>query len=282
MTLTATSFWYQAALNAIGPLITAVVGLLLAGLAVNFVTRGVQDRRAAKELKYGLISEITETASFLYHHIVQYNRARTDPVDSACDKAAADEECKILRKELLFQYVTTRAQAESLEARLTAYFEEPHLPVAWHAVRDCLTVLYYHEVSRDRPELPTKIKSKNSKGQEQYHTGLEPGDLDDPDKVINAYKCHLKTTAKLIVACPLRPRRNSRRAHRAIKRALEQAKNENFNYSERVESESGPFSTAALEEAAILQKVRDQIRSSDIELGALREWLDERPARTRP
>lgn len=39
MFVAATSFLYQASLNAIGPLVTAVVGLLLVGLVVNFITR---------------------------------------------------------------------------------------------------------------------------------------------------------------------------------------------------------------------------------------------------
>jgi hypothetical protein len=232
MTLTAVSFWQQATLNAIGPLTTAVVGLLLVGLAINFVTRAVQDRRAANELKYGLISEITETASTLYHHIVQYDRAKIDP---------ADEEYKRLRKKLLDQYPTSRAQAEVLQARLTVYFEDPRVAVAWHAVRDCLTVRYYHEVSGAETEHWDQISDENRKGYKKgYHTGLSPDDLTNPDKVKNAYKCHLKTTAKLIFACPLRPRRNSPRASRAIERALEQAQKENFDYNEPVERQSAP------------------------------------------
>lgn len=236
MTVAATSFWYQAALNAIGPLITAVVGLLLVGLAVNFVTRAVQDRRAANELKYGLISEITETASTLYHHIIQYNRAQTGAADSARDKAEADDECKRMRQKLLDQYPTTRAKAEVLQARLTAYFEEPRVAVAWHAVRDCLTVRYYHEISGDKAEHWDKIRDENSKGwRDRFHTGLLAKDLKNPDNVNDAYKLHLKTTAQLVFVCPLRPRRNSRRAKRAIDRALEDAK-EHFDYHEPTEA----------------------------------------------
>jgi len=40
--------------------------------------------------------------------------------------------------------------------------------------------------------------------------------------------------------------------------------------------------TAARKKAAILQKVREQIDGSDIELYALKKWPDERPPRTRP
>lgn len=40
--------------------------------------------------------------------------------------------------------------------------------------------------------------------------------------------------------------------------------------------------TATQKRAAVLQKVREQVDGSDIELYALRQWLDERPPRTRP
>ena len=40
--------------------------------------------------------------------------------------------------------------------------------------------------------------------------------------------------------------------------------------------------TAPMKEAAVLLKVRDQVDGSRAELHALRQWLDERPPRTRP
>jgi fluoride ion exporter CrcB/FEX len=56
---TATSFWYQAGLNAVGPFVTAIVGSLLIGILVQAITRGAQERRAARELRYALIAELT-------------------------------------------------------------------------------------------------------------------------------------------------------------------------------------------------------------------------------
>jgi hypothetical protein len=51
----ARSFWYQAGLNAVGPLVTAVVGSLLIGLVVAAISRAAQNRRAARALRYGLL-----------------------------------------------------------------------------------------------------------------------------------------------------------------------------------------------------------------------------------
>ena len=53
-------FWDQVALNAVAPLVTAVFGLLLAGLVINLLTRALQDRRTANQLKYDLLGQITD------------------------------------------------------------------------------------------------------------------------------------------------------------------------------------------------------------------------------
>ena len=141
MTFTATSFWYQAALNAVGPLVTAIAVTLLAGLLVNFITRASQDRRAENQLRYELISQIIETASTLYHHITLYMRARpktdAESVDSARDNGPDSNEPDQLRNKLREEYPVSRARAEVIQARLKIYFQEPRVEVAWHAVRDC-------------------------------------------------------------------------------------------------------------------------------------------------
>ena len=133
----------------------------------------------------------------------------------------------------LGQYPVTRAQAEVLQARLTAYFEEPRVAVAWHAVRDRLTVRYYYEVSGHESPHGNNIRDENCKGSNsRFHTGLSTEELNDPNKVSNAYKFHLKTTAQLIFICPLRPRRNSSRAKRAVDRGFLEETKEQFDYRE--------------------------------------------------
>ena len=72
MIVTATPFWDQVALSAIPPLVTAVFGLLLVGLAVNYLTRVLQDRRTASQLKYDLVSQMTEVASTILHYAGLY------------------------------------------------------------------------------------------------------------------------------------------------------------------------------------------------------------------
>ena len=126
----AVSFWGQVALNAVSPLITAVFGVLLVGVVVNLLTRALQDRRTANQLKYDLLSQITEVASNLFHYAGLYHRARVDAANltsSAGSIIRSDQELDELRKELLAQHTTGRTRTDVLEAQLAAYFES----LAW-------------------------------------------------------------------------------------------------------------------------------------------------------
>lgn len=193
------------------PLVTAVFGLLLAGLVINLLTRALQDRRTANQLKYDLLGQITEVASTLFHYAGELDE---------------------LRKELLARHATGRTQTDVLEARLAAYFEEPRVAIAWHAVRDCLTVRVYNAIGGPE-KLLREVITENSTGWEsRYHTGLAESELTDSYKVWKAYDCHLKTTTKLVLACPLRPHKITRRARLAIDRALDAAEALGFDYKE--------------------------------------------------
>lgn len=231
-------FLYQAGLNAVGPLITTVLGFLLLVVAANLVTRRFQDRRAANELKYGLISDMTETAGTLYHQIGMYLRAQSDAAHHA-ETSTDDQEVRELRKALLAQYPRSRAEAEVLQARLTAYFGEPRIPIAWHAVRDCL-IVRYHDALGGTPKRWEKVCEENSKGWEGgYHSGLSASTLTDRDTVIKTYNRHLKNVARMVLACPVGPHRIFRKSERAIDRILEQAQG-GFDYKEPVETTISP------------------------------------------
>jgi hypothetical protein len=95
-------FWDQVVLSATPPLVTAVFGLLLVGLGVDHLTRVLQDRRAAGQLKYDLISRMTEVASTILHYSGMYREART-AADSKTDQQLAE-----LRKKFLEQFAAGR------------------------------------------------------------------------------------------------------------------------------------------------------------------------------
>ena len=72
-----TEFWEKLLLQSVGPLVTAVVGTLIIGLFVAWITRKAQERRAdyqlreeriraENQLRLQLIGQMTEAASSLY------------------------------------------------------------------------------------------------------------------------------------------------------------------------------------------------------------------------
>jgi hypothetical protein len=163
---TATSFWYQAGLNAVGPFVTAIVGSLLIGILVQAITRGAQERRAARELRYALIAELTGVAAKLHVLLQMYRRTKnlTEEAQQSMARqrrwwsrhrtqathpselAASWDRVRELRTELDDQYLECRRDGEVLEARLVAHFVDTRVQTAWHALVDCLIIRYCYAI----------------------------------------------------------------------------------------------------------------------------------------
>jgi hypothetical protein len=245
-TMAGSAFWHQAGLNAVGPLVTAIVGGFIVVLAVYLITTTLQARRSATELKHQLISEMTEAASTLYQYVGAYHRAleargllEERSVGAELVPAQNDSELYDLRHRVLNCYPMARVKQEVLEARLRAYFFDDRVPVAWHAVRDCLLVLYNLAVGA-----PVKrwdlVAVQNAKGYlERYHTSLLMDQLSDWSTVYYAYRRHLGAAANLVLACSLRGRRTFR-ATRKADRAMKAAKEAGFDYCEPVSGVDAP------------------------------------------
>jgi hypothetical protein len=62
----------------LGALTAAIVGGLIVGSFVNWITRRAQDRRESYELRRELITEMTEPVSALVYAITHYRRAKED------------------------------------------------------------------------------------------------------------------------------------------------------------------------------------------------------------
>src|SRR5919112_662816 len=98
------NFWEQLLLRSVGPLLTAVVGTLIIGTFVAWITRKAQERRAdnqlqeerihaENQLRLQLINEMTEAASALYMATQNYwRKKRIEKVD--------EDELAQYRKEL--------------------------------------------------------------------------------------------------------------------------------------------------------------------------------------
>jgi hypothetical protein len=222
---TATSFWYQAGLNAVGPFVTAVVGSLLIGLLVQAITRGAQDRRAARELRSALIAELTGVAAKLHVLLQMYQRTKrlTEEAQQSTppqrrwrlrhriqatrqpELAASWERVHQLHDELDKQYRECRGDGEVLEARLGAHFADARVQTAWHALVDCLIIRYCYAI--DFPGLESVLKAHTYGTGDRFHSGLQRPGRDSSDlweQLERAHNEHLQATATFVLELPLR------------------------------------------------------------------------------
>lgn len=196
------SFWEQLILESVGPLVAAVVGTLIIGTFVNWITRKAQERRAdnqvrderiraQNQLRLQLIGEMTETASTLY--IATQNFWRKKDVEGI----GADELAKH-RGKLDEEYRASRVRGEVIERRLEAYFSSTDVKALWHAAMDLLTVRYFYLIG-----LGTEKLLKANAG--EMHTGLSVEQLIDQEKVLKAYHEKLNAAAQAVLQGSIRP-----------------------------------------------------------------------------
>src|SRR4051812_23959462 len=111
-------------LEAAGPLLTAIVGTLIIGVFVNWITEEAQNRRAASQLtderiraqnqlRLELIDQMTDAASRLYIGTQEFWRKKNV-------EKVSDDELATYRKELDHDYRTSRIKGEIIERRLVA------------------------------------------------------------------------------------------------------------------------------------------------------------------
>ena len=180
-----TDFWEKLLLQSVGPLVTAVVGTLIIGTFVAWITRKAQERRADNQLReertraeyqlrLQLIGQMTEVASSLYMATQNFWRKRNV-------ERVGSEELDQHRKELDQQYRASRVLGEVIERRLEAYFLSSDPKVLWHATMDLLTVRYFHLIG-----LTTDNLLRANAGAE--HTGLSVEQLTDQKLVLQTYR----------------------------------------------------------------------------------------------
>jgi hypothetical protein len=144
---TVRSFWEQFALNAAGPVVTALLGGLIVGVFASWITLRAQQRREDHQLRNALIDQVTEAASTFYFALQLYERAHAG--------ATGDEHKKSLREALDDQYGKSRIEGAVLERRLAAYFDDPEPRGLWHAILDVLTVRYFQLIGQESDKLFT-------------------------------------------------------------------------------------------------------------------------------
>jgi hypothetical protein len=194
--------WEKLLLQSVGPLVTAIVGTLIIGTFVAWITRKAQERRAdnqlreeriraENQLRIQLIDQMTEAASSLY--MATQNFWRKQHIEKVGNKKLAQH-----REELDMQYRASRVIGEVIERRLEAYFLSKDPKALWHATMDLLTVRYFHLIGLDTENL-----LKRNSGEE--HTGLSVNELRNQQKVLDTYREKLMKGAKAVLEGPIRP-----------------------------------------------------------------------------
>jgi hypothetical protein len=197
-----TDFWEKLLLQSVGPLVTAVVGTLIIGTFVAWITRKAQERRAddqlreertraENQLRLQLIGQMTEVASSLYMATQNFWRKKN------VERVGSDE-LDQHRKELDQQYRASRVLGEVIERRLEAYFLSSDPKMLWHATMDLLTVRYFHLIG-----LTTDNLLRANAGKE--HTGLSVEQLTDQKLVLQTYREKLIQSAQAVLKGPIRP-----------------------------------------------------------------------------
>lgn len=178
-------FWQQLVLNAVGPLISVIVGSLIVGVLVQWITRRAQNRREDRQLRDQLIGRVTETASLLHFEIQRYFRAKNR-------ERRSRKELVALQQELEQAFLTCRREGTVLENRLLAYFASDEPRRLWHQVIDRLSVRYYFQIGALTPKLLAENVGSD-------HSGLEVEDLKDVDSVAKGFGEHLKRVTRAIL-----------------------------------------------------------------------------------
>jgi len=181
------SFWFQAAVAAVGPLVAAVVGSLLIRQFLDSLARNAEERRSQSALRYSLAREMVGAASALYMQTqIQYRANQgIDP----------DLNRKAIREQLDAQYVRTRIDGTVLETMLDVYFNSDAPRQNWHRVIDCLTVRYYQVSQSDKgPKRAERLKDLYKDNEGAAHTGLTVAELQNPKLVLNGYRDALNKT----------------------------------------------------------------------------------------
>jgi hypothetical protein len=136
----ADAYLRQIALTAAAAAVTAIVGSLIIGGFLAWVARRAQFSREDRQVRDALITDITHTLGSVYVKLQIYERFVTAPVD---DIQRLPDELMRRRDELDSTYETAAVEANALESRLRAYFEDTAVAAAWHGAWDCLVARYF-------------------------------------------------------------------------------------------------------------------------------------------
>jgi hypothetical protein len=192
-------FWQQVVVQTVGPLVAAVVGTLIIGSIANDIARRAQQRREDRELRVGVITQMTEAASALYRMTQQLWRASER-------EHAAQRFVDGIRAALDNQYHKTRVAGEVIDSRLQVFFESDLPRCKWHATIDLLTLRYF-QVTKQLNDAILQANARNDDPNDpnREHSGLTIEQLRNPGSakmVLDAHHAALKEATLAVYTQP--------------------------------------------------------------------------------
>jgi hypothetical protein len=160
------SFWQEAALNAVSPVVAAILG----GIVVGMLIQLAQDRRNLLQLRNTLSVDMVRTSYKFYHPLIEVIRREQYAAASAPPVASRATGADVLADE----YEEFRLSARVIEEQLRINFPNAGVRWLWHGVVDMLSSRYYRQVHIparfndmikvhsehvDDPEIPPQIRA---------------------------------------------------------------------------------------------------------------------------
>jgi len=182
------NFGQQLVLNIAGPIATAITGGLLVGVLAGMITRAAQQRKAFRQLRENLITDVTETSASLYIATQQFWRATVV-------LTLTDDELKDERNAFEAVYAQCRVKGTVLENRLAAYYSRDIPRFLCHRMMDLLTVRYFQLA------FPDHVPYRENAGTD--HTGLGHKELKNPKLLLNQYRSVQRELCDALLREPL-------------------------------------------------------------------------------
>jgi len=142
----ADTFWRQAALNAVSPIIAALLG----GLVVGFLVQWTQGRRERQQLRSALSFDMIRTTYSFYCPLIEAIRreyyAASRKTTNLHFPAFRSKKQRADLGDLAHQYKEFRLAARVIEEQLRVHFSDAHVRWLWHGAVDMLSARYFHLV----------------------------------------------------------------------------------------------------------------------------------------
>jgi hypothetical protein len=189
-------FWQDLLLQALGPLVAALVGSFAVGIILNSWTARKADRTAVRDLRMSLIEESLVSANEL--------RVASDLVYRSRMMGHSTDELRPLLHNARETYARCTIKMPIIETKLELYFPSSRASNLWHSVIDCLAIAYYMSIEAP-PELMEYYYEKFAKDAEHEHSGLDGQQIRDRSTVLRRARLSLLETTKLISMSTISP-----------------------------------------------------------------------------